>query len=139
MDKEFTVSRRVQFCETDLAGVLHFSNYYRLMEEAECAFWRAQGLSVIGSDGEKAISWPRVSSNCEYYAPARFEDELEIALTVVEVSTRSVTYQAEFRCRGRRIAAGRVTGVCCVTVGNSFEPVAIPARLREKLEAIRNS
>jgi acyl-CoA thioesterase FadM len=71
MDKEFTVSRRVQFCETDLAGVLHFSNYYRLLEEVECAFWRAQGLSVIGSDGEKTISWPRVSSSCEYYAPAR--------------------------------------------------------------------
>ena len=46
MSNEFVITRRVQFVETDLAGVLHFSNYYRYMEEVECAFWRDRGLGV---------------------------------------------------------------------------------------------
>jgi acyl-CoA thioester hydrolase len=138
MGKEFTMNRLVQFCETDLAGILHFSNYYRLMEEIECAFWRAQGMSVIGPPGDQGVSWPRVFCSCEYFAPARFEDELEIGLKVAELGERSVTYEIEFRSRGERIARGRVKGVCCRTEGGSFRPVAIPDEYREKLASIHS-
>ena len=47
MAAEFSISRRVQFAETDMAGVVHFSNYFRWMEEVEHAFFRAVGLSVV--------------------------------------------------------------------------------------------
>ena len=48
----FRYSRRVQFAETDLAGIVHFSWMFRYMEEAEHALWRAAGLSIAdpGSD-----------------------------------------------------------------------------------------
>lgn len=137
MVNQFTIKRLVQFCETDLAGVLHFSNYFRLMEEVECAFWRSRDMSVIGSDGDQSISWPRVVCSCEYFAPARFEDELEITLKVAELGARSVTFDIVFRSRGERIARGRVKGVCCRTDEDAFQPVAIPDKYREKLESIR--
>ena len=108
---EFVITRRVQFVETDLAGVLHFSNYYRYMEEVECAFWRAQGLGVIYKDNDVEISWPRVATKCEYRAPARFEQELELALTVAHVGGRSVTYDVEFR--GRLSQAPAVRPASC--------------------------
>ena len=41
--REFTYRRRVQFYETDLAGIVHFSWYPRYMEEAEHAMWRDAG------------------------------------------------------------------------------------------------
>ena len=130
MSNEFVITRRVQFVETDLAGVLHFSNYYRYMEEVECAFWRAQGLGVIHKDNDVEISWPRVATKCEYRAPARFEQELEVALTVAHVGGRSVTYNIEFRRDGKRIAAGSTTAVCCADGEDGFRPVAIPQVLR---------
>ena len=37
------MTRRVQFHETDLAGLVHFSIFFRYMEEAEHALWRAAG------------------------------------------------------------------------------------------------
>ena len=40
MPTEFTIKRRVQFSETDMAGIMHFANYFRLMEEVEHAFLR---------------------------------------------------------------------------------------------------
>ncbi|HCE02754.1 MAG TPA: acyl-CoA thioesterase, partial [Acidobacteria bacterium] len=43
---EFRLTRRVQFYETDSAGIVHFSVFFRYMEEAEHAMWRAAGLSI---------------------------------------------------------------------------------------------
>jgi len=133
MANEFAVTRRVQFAETDMAGVLHFANYYRYMEETEHAFWRSLGLSVIAEVDGREISWPRVATSCEYFAPARFEDELELALIVANVGDRSVTHEVEFRRQGRRIALGRMTAVCCAMEGGGFQPVSIPESVRRKL------
>ncbi len=133
MSVEFTSTRRVQFAETDLAGVLHFSNYYRYMEELEHEFWRSLGESVIMEKGEGAVSWPRVATSCEYGEPARFEEVLELALTVASVGARSVTYEVAFRRDGKRIAFGKMTVVCCVMHRGRFEPAPIPDGVRKKL------
>ena len=33
MSYEFQITRRVEFFETDLAGIMHFSNFFRFMED----------------------------------------------------------------------------------------------------------
>lgn len=134
MAHEFVITRRVQFAETDMAGVLHFANYYRFMEEVEHAFWRSKGSSVMTTDAEREIGWPRVATSCDYFAPARFEEEIELAMTVAKVGDRSVTYEVEFRRDGRRLALGRTTAVCCAMSEAGFEAITIPARLRAVLE-----
>ncbi len=134
MTAEFTYHRRIQFAETDLAGVLHFSNYFRLMEETECAFWRSIGVPVYASDGDRIISWPRVATSCEYAAPARFEDELELVLTLEKIGERSVTHQVEVRRDNRRLALIKTTIVCCAMEHGRFSSVSIPAATRAKLE-----
>ena len=40
---EYRHKRRVQFYETDAAGIVHFSWYFRYMEEAELRAWREAG------------------------------------------------------------------------------------------------
>jgi len=131
----FTMRRLVQFAETDLAGVLHFANYYRMMEEVEHAFWRSLGSGVVISTGESHISWPRVATSCEYFTPAHFEDELELRFTVAHVGQRSVTYQIEFMRRDERLALGKTIAVCCSMDKGAFGPIAIPDDLRSKLMA----
>lgn len=129
----FVLRRTVQFAETDLAGVLHFANYYRMMEEVEHAFWRSLGLGVLMERDGVKISWPRVATNCEYFAPARFEDDIELRLTVAHVGRRSVTYQVEFIRDAERIALGGMTAVCCAMEAGSFGPVDIPEDVRKRL------
>ncbi|MFQ5490250.1 MAG: acyl-CoA thioesterase, partial [Phycisphaerae bacterium] len=97
----FTTTRTVTFAETDLAGVMHFSNFFRVMEEVEHAFWRSLGLKVVMPDGDAHISWPRKSVACEFHQPARFEDTLECHLRVTKVGERSVEYEIRFRCNDR--------------------------------------
>ena len=135
MSDEFVLRRRVQFAETDLAGVLHFANYFRFMEEVEHAFWRAIGEGVITEQDGCRISWPRVATRCEYFAPVHFEDELDLALRVADVGDRSVTFEIEFRREDRRVASGQIKAVCCSTSDGAFGPVPMPKSLRRKLEA----
>ncbi len=139
MSGAFRMTRRVQFAETDAAAVMHFANYYRLMEETEHAFWRSLGLDVLTVYKNQQLSWPRVATSCEYFAPAYFEDELELFLTVVRVGSRSVTFAVEFRRDGQRLAAGRITAACSTMAGGVFASTPIPGFIREKLAPLVRS
>ena len=47
MTAEYKKERRVEFSETDMAGIIHYSAYFQYMEEAEHEFLRSLGLSVV--------------------------------------------------------------------------------------------
>lgn len=134
MSTEFHMSRRVQFAETDMAGVLHFSNYFRLMEETEHEFWRSLGISVIADDRHPTISWPRVAARCEYFSPAHFEDELELVLQLSKIGDRSLEFEVSFTRAGERLALGHATAACCEMTAGKFKTTAIPSDIRLLLE-----
>ena len=90
MEGAFRYARRVQFGETDMAGIVHFAWMFRYMEEAEHAAWRAAGLSIAGTTSD--LGWPRVAASFDFRSPLRFEDEFEVSVRLVEVGTRSLQY-----------------------------------------------
>lgn len=125
---QFVYHRRVQFAETDMAGIVHFSNYYRYMEEAEHAYLQSLGLSVMMTmpDGT-VIGWPRVRTSCAYEAPARFEDELDIRVNVTRKGVKSLTIDFEFWRGATRVARGTMKTVCCIVAHNEpLQSIAIP-------------
>src|SRR5271166_2262496 len=134
MATPFRTSRRIEFSDTDMAGIVHFSNFFRFMESAEVAFLRARGLSVsLTWDGEK-LGFPRVSATCDYLSPARFEEVLDVAVTIESIGRKSVTFVFDFTCQGHPIARGRVTSVCCrLRPDHSLEAIEIPASYRARL------
>ena len=88
MPYEFTMSHRVEFAETDMAGIVHFANFFRFMEAAEVEFLRSLGLSVAMSWEGERIGFPRVSASCDFFRPARFQDVLDIAVRVLKIGGR---------------------------------------------------
>ena len=110
MSFEFRLKRRVQFYETDAAGIVHFSTYFRYLEEAEHALWRDAGLSIAVRGS--SIGWPRVSASFEYFKPLRFEDEFEAHIRIVEIAERRIRYSCSLTCGSDRIATGTMTIVC---------------------------
>ena len=106
----------VQFSDTDMAGIMHFANFFRFMERAEHAFFRSLGLSIFERHempDDEHVGWPRVHASCDFHAPLRFEDEVDVELLVEEVRTKSIRYQ--FRVRkmdGTLAAVGRIAIVC---------------------------
>ena len=64
MNTPMTCSRRVEFRDTDAAGIMHFSTYFTYMEEAEHELFRQLGTTVMQKvDDETTISWPRVAAD----------------------------------------------------------------------------
>jgi 4-hydroxybenzoyl-CoA thioesterase/acyl-CoA thioester hydrolase len=133
---EFHYKRRVEFCETDAAGIAHFSAYFQYMEQAEHAFLRHLGTSVIAEDEIGNVSWPRVNASCDYTGPVKFEDVLDIAIRIERLGTKSVTYAFDFRLQGMLVAAGKMTAVCCrIAHHNPPESIPIPSWLVEQMQA----
>ena len=46
MGKVFKTRRRVEFRDTDMAGIVHFSVFFAYMEQAEHELLRSLGLGV---------------------------------------------------------------------------------------------
>ena len=133
MPTEFSITHRVQFSETDLAGIMHFSNFFKLMEEVEHAFFRSLGLSVSMQHDDIHVGWPRVSASCEFFGPVKFEEEVELRLRVTRVGDKSFSYEVEFLMSGKRVALGKITSVCCALDRGDMRSIPIPAAIREKL------
>jgi YbgC/YbaW family acyl-CoA thioester hydrolase len=136
----FTTTRRVEFHDTDMAGIVHFANFFRYMESAEHEFLRRIGHNVHAVAGGIASGWPRVSASCDYRRPARFGDEIRVAVFIEEIRNRSVRYRFEFdSADGERVAEGTITAACVRLdqVSGEIKAVPIPCGLRGALEEAR--
>ncbi len=136
---ECKVTRRVEFSETDMAGIVHFSNFFRYMESAEHAFLRSLGASVALGQTAPDLCLPRVHASCDYTAPLRFEDEVEIHLLVARKSRRSLAYRFRFYsgrdCARREVARGMVTVVCASRQADgTLKAAPLPPVLADKIE-----
>lgn len=119
---EHRYGRRVQFYETDVAGMVHFSWYLRYMEEAEHALWREAGLSILPADGE--LAFPRVAASVDFHAPLRFEDLFEVWIRIEAITRRTFRYAATITRGDARIATGTMTAVCVTR--HPLQPMDIP-------------
>ena len=123
---EYRTTRRVEFADTDAAGIAHFTAFFAWMEETEHEFLRSRGLSVILHDQLDApLSWPRVGVSCDFSSAVRFEDVLDVRLSVVRIGEKSISYTFAFSCEGRAVAEGRITAVCC-RLSKAGPPVSVP-------------
>jgi len=127
MPSEYRLKRRVHFYETDMAGIVHFSWFFRYMEEAEHAMWREAGLSIVGESG---VGWPRVEAAFEFFRPLKFEDEFEVHLRIVGKDARTIRYEGVISREGTRVATGRIA-VRCVSnrPGETMRSIDIPAEI----------
>ncbi|MSV31216.1 MAG: acyl-CoA thioesterase [Bryobacterales bacterium] len=140
MAHSFKLQRRVEFSETDMAGIVHFSNFFRYMEAAEHAFFRSIGLS-IAPGGADSVGWPRVHADCDFRKPLRFEDTVEIDLLVREKRERSLVYTVIFRKVNadpvHEVARGSLA-VACIrkdAATGTMISIPIPADIANRIEA----
>jgi YbgC/YbaW family acyl-CoA thioester hydrolase len=139
MPYEHRVRRRVEFSDTDMAGIMHYSNFFRFMETAEHQFFRALGFSIVTDTTHPPVGWPRVHAACEYRHPLRFEDEVEIQLLVCEKRTRALRYAFRFFRVSPpphlEVAQARLVVVCVSREdGRSMSAVPIPKEIVGAIE-----
>jgi acyl-CoA thioester hydrolase len=130
---EYRFRRRVQFYETDAAGLVHFSTYFRYMEEAEHALWREAGLSIHAPDGE--VGFPRVSTSFEFHRALRFEQEFDVHLRISAMTRKSIRYTCVLSDGPATIATGTLVIVCVRRRTNEpMTAVEIPPEIAARLQ-----
>lgn len=143
MPSRFLHRRQILFHETDLAGIVHFSNFFKYMEETEHAFLRSIGLSIHPEENWRSPvrhGWPRVKATCDFRVPLQFEEEIEIELQVAEVRTRSIHYRFHFwkDPDGARIPAATgemvVVSVVADRAAGTIQSRPLPDAFRERIE-----
>ena len=133
MPSEFRYRRRVQFAETDLAGIVHFTEMFRYVEEAEHAMWRDAGLTIAerGSD----LGWPRLNAALEFRNPLRFEEEFDVVIRISALKTRTIEYEVLLVRGDTVIAVGTMAAVCVrKSPDGTMRAAEIPANIRSALE-----
>lgn len=148
MNAHFSISKRVEFADTDAAGIMHFANFFRFMEVCEHAFFRSLDLSVHtgGGDergeGEAEVGWPRVHVSCDFKQALKFEDSVEIELVIKELGSKTILYEfcfwkdAQNEEQRTLAATGKFTVICVCWSGDDgkMKAVEIPQQIRKKME-----
>jgi YbgC/YbaW family acyl-CoA thioester hydrolase len=138
MAYDLKITRRVEFSETDMAGIVHYSNFFRYMEVAEHEFFRSLGFSVVTRQVDPPVGWPRVHARCDYFQPLRFEDEIEIHMFVTEKKSKALSYLFKFRKLNANphieVARGSLTVVCVTHQHGKMSATSIPKVLADKIE-----
>jgi YbgC/YbaW family acyl-CoA thioester hydrolase len=131
---EVRTRRRVAFSETDAAGIVHFTYFFRYFEDAEHALWREAGLSIHAENS--AVGWPRVSASCEFHRALKFEQEFDVIVQITEMTNRTITYSGEIKSNDERIATG-TWRIACVTKlpDGSMRSTEIPSNVADRLKA----
>ncbi len=113
MAYEFHYRRLVHWQDTDLAGIIHYTNYFRYMDEAETEFYRSLGLNKLTDSSAAGVTCPRVSATCDFIKPTVFGDELDVHFWIAKKGRSSIVYRYSFKrgSQAEEVARGRVTCV----------------------------
>src|SRR5690349_2143820 len=98
--------RRIEWMDTDAAGIYHWTTVFRLAEAAEAALHTALGIADFTFGAT-----PRVAVEATFSRSLRFNDPVEVSLTVTRVGRASVTYALAVDGEAGRAAQGAVTSV----------------------------
>jgi YbgC/YbaW family acyl-CoA thioester hydrolase len=131
---EYRLRRRVQFYETDAAGIVHFSWFFRYMEEAEHALWREAGVSIAPIAAE--VGWPRVAASFDFHRALRFEDEFDVLIRVIAIGEKTMRYVCLITQGETKIASGTMTIACVSTHHTPLRSISIPPEIAARFGAV---
>lgn len=139
MPYEHTSTRQIEFSETDMAGLVHFSNFFRYMETAERDFFEAAGVDLIRTKPGELVGWPRARAECKFSAPVRFGETIDIHIAVKSVKDRAIDFQFRILRRnedGSRTQCGKghmTTVLTELTSEGELSSIELPPHVRERI------
>ena len=118
--------RRIEWMDTDAAGIYHWTTVFRLAEAAEAALHTALGIADFTFGAT-----PRVAVQASFARTLRFNDPVEVALEVTRLGRTSVEYALAIESEAGRAAEGMVKS--CLIDRESGRAIPWPDEIRGKL------
>jgi acyl-CoA thioester hydrolase len=121
------ITRRIEWMDTDAAGIYHWTSVFRLAEAAEATLHRSLGI------GDRTFgATPRLAISAQFIRSLRFDDEVEVELAVEEVGRTSLHYRLTIEGPDGEAAIGSIT--VCLVDRETRTPTPWPDDVRAALE-----
>ncbi|MDR2186601.1 MAG: tol-pal system-associated acyl-CoA thioesterase [Azonexus sp.] len=126
---------RVYYEDTDAGGVVYYANYLKFFERCRSEWMRAAGHDQSALAAGTGIGFVARKAACEYWRPARLDDQLTVGLEVERLTRVRVVFRQHVRRGGEELVTGSVE-IACVDLA-TMRPAAIPDSLHQQLEALK--
>jgi acyl-CoA thioester hydrolase len=131
-----TIQYRVQWGDTDAAGIVFYPNYFRWFDHAGLEFLRALELPLETLIAQHQIILPIIDAGCRFHRPARYSDLLTIETTISELRARTFRFEHRVSCAGEITGVGyEVRGCVRSPAGRDgkLELISFPEEIRSRL------
>jgi acyl-CoA thioester hydrolase len=121
-----SLRRRIEWIDTDAAGIYHWTTAFRLAEAAEAELHTRLGIAGI-TFGRT----PRVAVEAQFQRPLRFNDEVDVELSVEHLGRTSIRYGIVVT--GPEGVAAEATLTACLIDRDTRRPAPWPDEARRLL------
>lgn len=127
-----TTDYRVIYGDTDQMGVVYYANYLRWFERGRSEFLRQIGLPYAQIEAA-GFHFPVAEVTCRYAQSARYDDVIEIATTLSELSRVYLLFEYKISRQADRflLATGSTKHACIDRAG---QVKRIPKMLLDAVE-----
>ena len=128
----FSAHMRVGFDETDAQAVVYYGRYFPYCDRARVEYQRHLHLLHSLPAG---LEFVMRRTQCEYEAPARFDDEIEVFLRTAAIGCSSWRVEvAVHHCESGDLLA-RAEQVMVLIDRATRQPTPVPGKWRDAVEA----
>ena len=131
MDAPFVHKLRVRYGECDPQGIVFNANYLLYFDVAFTELWRA-AVGPWQEMVQRGVDAVVADASLSFRAPARFDDQLELAARVVRLGRSAITTEIDVVRDGQLLVAGRLRHVCVST--ETWSKTDVPNWVRSGLQ-----
>ncbi len=133
----FELPVTIRFGDTDPYGVVYFAAYFRFFHHGIEELFRHVGLppEEYFRNQAEGFGLPVVGASCDFHRPVRYGEELRLAVSLLKVKEKAITFGFRFYRSGdgEMVARGRAT---IVAIDRLWRSCRLPAKLLKALEPL---
>jgi acyl-CoA thioester hydrolase len=127
----FSWPARVYYEDTDAAGVVYYANYLKYMERARTEWLRDVGFEQRDLARQHGVVFVVRSAAIEYLVPARFDDELQVTVELINVGAGQIDLVQRV-VRGDALLVKAAVKLACVALA-TMRATRIPQPLATRI------
>lgn len=124
---------RVEWGETDTAGIVFSPNFYKWMDQAIHYYFESIGYPLSALVKDEKIGIPVVESKCSFQKPLYFADKVVLHTTIIELRDKTLKFGHEFIKDDEKVAEGYQIRVLASIGGEKVKAIPIPQPMRQAM------
>jgi len=123
---------RIIYQDTDAEGVVYYANYLGYFERGRTELIRQLGISLKKLKEEKGIVFAVVRVECDYKAPAHYDDEVTVETEIEEAAGATIVFNQKVMREDKVLVSARISLIALDT--EKFKPRRLPQELIDKIK-----